>query len=219
VGPVDPKAALLSRIRAALGSRVDRRPRNPLAEPDVPPAGPGAGPAGVAGFREQLEAQGGTVLEGPVLDPLLPDLAEALRREGVAALLSPKDDGPARAVAEALVPFGPFAIAGEDDVRQAEPPVTAGIQSAESAVAETGTIVQTSRGGRTLLPGLLTDVHVALLSPDAVVPRLEDALGGLAGDPPRAVSLITGPSRTDDIEMSPTAGVLGPRKVIAVITP
>jgi L-lactate dehydrogenase complex protein LldG len=219
VEPVDPKAALLSRIREALGNRVERRRRDSSAAPDVPHAGPGAGPAGVARFRERLEAAGGTVLEGPGLDPLLPALAEALRREGVASLLCPENDGQARTVAEALVPFGPFAIAGEGEVRQAAPPVTAGIQSAESAVAETGTIVQTSRGGRTLLPGLLTDVHVALLPPDAVVPRLEDALGGLADDPPRAVSLITGPSRTVDIEATPAAGVHGPRKVIAVITP
>ena len=79
------------------------------------------------------------------------------------------------------------------------------------------TLVQTSREGRSQLPGLVSDVHVALLAPDRFVDAMEDWLETLSTDPPRNISLITGPSRTADIELTLTVGVHGPRKVIAVL--
>lgn len=173
----------------------------------------------IARFREMFESQGGILLAGSSLEPLLPDLGEALRISGVSALFFPPGDERARLMAETLVPFGPFTLASPEGARLPSAPVSAGIQTAECAIAETGTIVQTGRGGKTLLPGLIADVHVALLAPSAIVGRMEECLDALSEDLPRNVSFITGPSRTADIEQTITIGAHGPKKVIAVLLP
>ncbi|MBI5419202.1 MAG: LUD domain-containing protein [Deltaproteobacteria bacterium] len=213
--PVNPKDRLIRRVAAALRGHKGPVPAAPPASLPVPAGGANR----VARFQELFEAQGGDFLSASALEPLLLALGEALRLSGVATLLFPNDDPAARQVAEALVPFGPFTLASPSELRQPSGRPVAGIQSAEYAVAETGSLVQTSRGGKTLLPGLLADVHVALLSPAAFVDRMDECLAALSDDPPRNISFITGPSRTADIEQTLTIGAHGPRKVIAVVFP
>jgi len=214
--PVDKKEELIRRIAVALRGHEGAKaaPRPPAGA-----AGTGAGADRISRFREQFEEQGGNFLAGPSLEALLPALGEGLRLSGVTVLFFPPEDADARQVAEALVPFGPFSLASPAEVRQPSPPRSAGVQSAEFAIAETGSIVQTSRGGKTLLPGLLADVHVALLSPAAFVDRMEECLAALAEDPPRNISFLSGPSRSADIEQTLTIGAHGPKKTIAVVFP
>lgn len=212
--PIGGKVELIRRIAVAL------RGHEGAKEAPSPPAAPedaSGGAERIARFRERFEAQGGNFLSGPGLESLLPTLGEALRISGITALFFPEDDAGARTAAEALVPFGPFTLVSSAEARQPAPPETAGLQTAEFAVAETGSIVQTSRGGKTLLPGLLSDVHVVLLSPGAFVERMEECLAALAEDPPRNISFLTGPSRTADVEQTLTIGAHGPKKMIAVL--
>ena len=214
--PIGGKEELIRRIAVAL------RGHEGAKDAPRPPAGP-AGTASEADrirrFRESFETQGGDFLYGPGLEMVLPALGEALRISGVVALFFPEGDETARKAAEALVPFGPFTLVSSDEARQPSPPETAGFQTAEYAVVETGSIVQTSRGGKTLLPGLLADVHVSLLSPAALVDRMEECLAAFAEDPPRNISFLSGPSRSADIEQTLTIGAHGPKKMIAVLLP
>ncbi len=214
--PVKAKDDLLRRVRTAMrGHRCAERP-----DAGVPVhAGAASTDERIALFRNRLEDLGGTFVAGTSAEAAALSVWKALRDEGVTALLFPGDDRAARALADALVPLGPYRIASPDELRQAAPPACAGIQSAEYAIAETGTLVQTSGGGKTLLPGLVTDVHVAVLTPAAFVDRMEECLAALASNPPRNISFITGPSRTADIELTLTVGVHGPGKVIAVLLP
>ena len=76
---------------------------------------------------------------------------------------------------------------------------------------------QTSRGGKTLVPGLLAEVHVAVVPREALLPAMEDCLPALAEEIPRNISFITGPGKTADIEQTMTVGAHGPRKVIVVL--
>jgi L-lactate dehydrogenase complex protein LldG len=140
-----------------------------------------------------------------------------LRAEGVTALFFPEDDAAAREIAEALVPFGPFSLTTGAEVRGGSAAVTAGFRAAEAAIAETGTIVETSRGGKTLLPGLIADVHVSIVPAAVVVARMEEALASFTADPPRNVSFLTGPSKTGDIEQTLTVGAHGPKKAIVLL--
>lgn len=211
--PVKGMDDLLRRVRTALHGR-----RCSETGAAVPVHAGSASPAErVDLFRGRFEALGGTFVAGASAEAAAGAVRQALRDEGVTALLVPEDDPAARSLADAVAPMGPYRIASPDEIRQTAPPVSAGIQSAEYAIAETGTLVQTSGGGRTLLPGLVTDVHVALLAPEAFVDRMEECLAALANNPPRNISFITGPSRTADIELTLTVGVHGPRKVIAVL--
>lgn len=211
------KEVLIARIRAALGGHAEagtRRGRTVQVLPE-----PDRSLDRIALFRERFEDTGGSFLEAASPEAVLPVLGESLRREGVSALIFPGDDERAVRLGEELVPFGPFRIVSPEELRRPAPPVTAGIQTAEFAIGETGTIVQTSRGGNTLLPGLLTDFHVALVPSGIVCVETEECLRVLAEDPPRNISLITGPSRTADIELTLTIGVHGPRGVFAILLP
>jgi L-lactate dehydrogenase complex protein LldG len=172
----------------------------------------------VALFAERFTAAGGVLLRGQV-EKALSDLGETLRAEGVTALFFPEGDAAAREIAEALVPFGPFRLTTGAEVRGGSAAVTAGFRSAEAAIAETGTIVETSAGGKTLLPGLIADVHVSIVPLGSVVARMEEALAAFTADPPRNISFLSGPSKTADIEQTLTVGAHGPKKAIALLLP
>lgn len=89
-----------------------------------------------------------------------------------------------------------------------------GITSAAWAVAETGTLVMQSAPGHERLASLLPPVHIALIEAEQILPDLFDLFAQLqTGEPgglPSNVTLITGPSKTGDIELKLTTGVHGP---------
>ena len=170
----------------------------------------------VAQFTNAFTAAGGFLLRGPV-ETVLSDLGELLRAEGVTALFFPADDAAAREIAEALVPFGPFSLTTGAEVRGGSAAVTAGFRAAEAAIAETGTIVETSAGGKTLLPGLIADVHVSIVRVASVVARMDEALASFTAAPPWNISFLTGPSKTADIEQTLTVGAHGPKKAIVLL--
>jgi L-lactate dehydrogenase complex protein LldG len=98
-----------------------------------------------------------------------------------------------------------------------------GITSVDWAVAETGSLVVCARpGGQGRSVSLLPAVHVALLTPRQIVPDLFDLLRALddehgAAGLPSNVTLITGPSKTGDIQLKLTTGVHGPGEVHMII--
>ena len=100
-----------------------------------------------------------------------------------------------------------------------------GITQAEYAIAETGAIVDVSFTDEQRLLSSFTRVHIALLEPSRVLPRLADfaprireMLGVQSGERRKpAVTLIGGPSRTADIELKQVLGVHGPHEVHVVI--
>lgn len=91
-----------------------------------------------------------------------------------------------------------------------------GISSVSLAVAETGTLVMQSGPGRERLASLLPPVHVAIVEAAQIVPDLFDAFDRLGAEGlenlPSNLVLITGPSKTGDIELTLTTGVHGPGK-------
>jgi L-lactate dehydrogenase complex protein LldG len=96
----------------------------------------------------------------------------------------------------------------------------AGITGAERAVAATGTLVLTYGEGRGRGVGLLPDIHIAVLAADRVVGDLPTALQlayARGGPPPAAITLVTGPSASSDIEKIRVTGVHGPRHVGVVV--
>ncbi|MCR8643451.1 lactate utilization protein C [Paenibacillus sp. N1-5-1-14] len=91
----------------------------------------------------------------------------------------------------------------------------AGLVYATHGIAETGSIVLYNRGDRGRLVSLLPNQVLAVLRTSDIVPRLTQVL---AMAEPRAIdtsciNIITGPSRTSDIEMDLTIGVHGPGRI------
>jgi L-lactate dehydrogenase complex protein LldF len=89
----------------------------------------------------------------------------------------------------------------------------AGITGVLAGIAETGTLVIPGGAGRPLTASLLPGIHIAVLRAADILPSLEQAirLPEVASTP--ATVLVTGPSRTGDIEMTLTIGVHGPKEV------
>ena len=97
--------------------------------------------------------------------------------------------------------------------RGPNPTLKAGLTGALSAIAETGTLVIHSGQGRPLGASLLAEFHIAIIRSSQIVPSLEEALRNNEVRNASALALITGPSRTADIEMTLTIGVHGPKEL------
>ena len=114
------------------------------------------------------------------------------------------------------------------DVREAESPARvadapAGLSTAELAIAETGSVLLAENALEARVVGMLTLTHFVLVRKETLFPMLEDAgklLVGLTNsgsDQRHYISLVTGPSRTADIERTLTIGVQGPKAFCVIL--
>jgi L-lactate dehydrogenase complex protein LldG len=95
--------------------------------------------------------------------------------------------------------------------------IDAGITNVQAAIAETGTLVCTSGEGLPRGLSLVPPIHIAIVFETDIVPDLIDFLPRMSGPLPTNVVLITGPSKTADIEGVLITGVHGPRSVEVVV--
>lgn len=89
-----------------------------------------------------------------------------------------------------------------------------GITWADLAIAETGTLLLSTGPQRQRLASLTPPTNLVLVREDAIVAHLEEAMERYAEG--RTSVLITGPSRTADIEGVLVRGVHGPGDLIVV---
>jgi L-lactate dehydrogenase complex protein LldG len=207
----------LQRVRAAVAEGNRAGGATPL--PDRAGVGyQGAGGDPVARLRDELTAAGGRFHEAR-------DAAEAL--VVVRRIAAEKD---ARRV---LIGDGDIlesmdletALPGIEviRVRSLEPPgeraaffsADVGVSGVDHVIAETGTIVLATRRDQPRSLSLLPPVHVAVARRDQILADLFDLFDG--GSSPACLSLITGPSKTGDIELKLVTGVHGPGEVHLVL--
>jgi L-lactate dehydrogenase complex protein LldG len=108
------------------------------------------------------------------------------------------------------------------DIREgrAEATDTVSVQHAFAGIAETGTLMLPSSPERPVTLNLLADTEIAVLRASAIVGAYEEAWDKLRaeiGQMPRNVMLITGPSRSADIEQTLELGAHGPRRLHVVL--
>ena len=146
-------------------------------------------------FVEELAALGGHAYL--VSEQELPArLAEFLKSRGIDHVLA--DESGARHVTEITI------------LREPDPTVRAGVTEALCGIAETGSLVLIAGAGQTLTASLLPEIHVAVLKTSRLVPTLDEVLHRPELRTAQAGVIVTGPSRTADIEMTLTIGVHGP---------
>ncbi len=95
-----------------------------------------------------------------------------------------------------------------------------GVGAAFAGVAETGTLVMLSGADNPTTINFLPDDHIVVVSALQIVAHLEDAwrlLRDRATVMPRTVNLITGPSRTADVEQTIQLGAHGPRRLHVIV--
>jgi L-lactate dehydrogenase complex protein LldG len=94
------------------------------------------------------------------------------------------------------------------------------LQHAFAAIAETGTLMLPSAPQRPTTLNLLADTEIVLLRASRLVGAYEEAwdlLRAELGGMPRNVMLVTGPSRSADIEQTLELGAHGPRQLHVVL--
>jgi L-lactate dehydrogenase complex protein LldG len=91
------------------------------------------------------------------------------------------------------------------------------IEEVEGAIAETGSLICTSKSAQPVQAGLLTPHHVAIVSAANIYEKLEDFFNSLGDSLPTNITLETGPSRTADIELTLTIGVHGPGRLTVIV--
>jgi L-lactate utilization protein LutC len=149
-------------------------------------------------FADELVSIGARIYRLP--DEQVPArLVEFLRQRGVERVFVDK----AGEKYTAEIPF----------TRQADPSIRVGVTGAFAGIADTGSLILVGGESRSLSASLLPDIHIALLRAADIVPTLSDAIGRQEIRSAPAAVIITGPSRTADIEMTLSIGVHGPKEL------
>ncbi|MGB2710481.1 MAG: LUD domain-containing protein [Conexibacter sp.] len=92
----------------------------------------------------------------------------------------------------------------------------AAVSHAAYALADTGSVVLLS-SDEPRAQSLLAFTHVTVVRTDTILPDLEALFEALGGELPSSVAIVTGPSRSADIEQRLAVGVHGPGDVHVVL--
>jgi L-lactate dehydrogenase complex protein LldG len=132
--------------------------------------------------------------------------------------LDPLDPALARLVTEAVAERGSHII-DPNKVKSLDAQFDAivGITGVFAVIAETGTLVLASDTTRSRGTFLIPPVHIAVVRQFQVIPDMLDLWPLVGNMPPTALTLITGPSKTADIEGILVTGVHGPGAVHVIL--
>jgi len=113
-------------------------------------------------------------------------------------------------------PLGGIAGLGFRVTRELAAETRIGISQLGWALADTGTLVQDAAAVEPRLVSTLPDIHIALVPTSGILPDMPALLERLTPDQSSYIAMITGPSRTADIERVLTIGVHGPERLVIV---
>ena len=103
-----------------------------------------------------------------------------------------------------------------DVTRELAATARVGVSEMDWAVANTGTLASAADGVAGRLVSMLPPLHVALLASEKILPDLPALLEKLSPAQTSYLALVTGPSRTADIERVLTIGVHGPARLVII---
>jgi L-lactate utilization protein LutC len=220
-----PRDAFLQRVRRAV--RAGNRPgEGGPVEPRGDVGYQGAGPDPVTRFCEELTAAGGKahpVPDGQAAVARILELAKdkAARKVllGHGALIDRLNLGdPLRSLG---VEVNVVDQVSPDDGRDTFFAADLGITGVDYLIAETGSVVLGASPQEPRSLSLLPPVHIAIAERGQIVPDLFDLFERPgwkeSGGPPSCLSVITGPSKTGDIELRLVTGVHGPGEIHVVL--
>ena len=215
--------AILGRIRRSLGvtkgdpgrraiviARLENAPKGVIpARGQLPPAGQRTL------FRKMAEKVSATVAEIVSRDDIPKAIAEYLRGQNLPATVRIGEDALLTRLPWEKTPLevtqGP--TVGDDPVS---------VRHAFAGVAESGTLVLASGVENPTTLNFLPETHIVVLAGKDLVGDYEAAWAKLRGQYgkgvlPRTVNLITGPSRSGDIEQTIILGAHGPRRLHIIV--
>jgi L-lactate dehydrogenase complex protein LldG len=204
---------MFSDIRSALGRTSGQAP-TPLAAPLLR-APRMSRDQYVETFVQRFEKLAGKAFVVPDPSAVVLQLSALLDGKDVVASNAPFLD----ACGITSLPQVKSGFTDRDALRDACAVADIGITSADYVLAETGTLVMLSSRQEARLVSLLPPVHVAVVPRSRIVANLDELLTLLPKPAEQSSSmvLITGPSRTADIEQILVRGVHGPGEIYALI--
>jgi len=204
---------ILHRIRTALGRSAGQSagdaPPVRLVVPEVDRE------ARIRSFTAQLEGLGGKVQRAASAEEARALVAAAIEGKSAVASNAPF-------LAECGIAGLEGVESGITERRQLQErcaAVRVGITSADYALADTGSLVLLSSAHEARLISLLPREHIAVVPLERMLTGLDELFAVLPAPAERTSSmvLITGPSRTADIEQILVRGAHGPGQVLAIL--
>jgi L-lactate dehydrogenase complex protein LldG len=199
--PTDQAAMLRARLNAHPRQLIPARSRLSHAEQ-------------VALFVANLEKEFGSVSRVPDAEAVPGAVADYLATQNLPMSLVMAPHPQLRAI--------PWSIRPLLEIREgrAQASDLVSLQHAFAAIAETGTLMLPSAPERPTTLNLLADTEIAVVRASRLVGAYEEAwdlLRAELGGMPRNVMLVTGPSRSADIEQTLELGAHGPRRLHVVL--
>jgi L-lactate dehydrogenase complex protein LldG len=214
---------ILANIRRSLGVTGSEAPRRfeverRIAEAPagvVPQRGQGDVAARTATFRAEAERGDASVAEVASLPEVPSEVARFLRDNNCPATVRMGADSRL-----AAMPWSETALeilSGSSDGHDVN-----AVSMALAGVAETGTLALVSGGDNPTTLNFLPDNHIVVVRKEDIVADYESVFARLRaaygkGSAPRTLNLVTGPSRSADIEQTLLLGAHGPRRLHIVV--
>ena len=194
---------------AMLRDRLDRHPRHPIPARSRLPH-----PQQVDLFIRNVEKEFGTVARVADASAVPAAIADYLAAQNKPSRLVMAPHPELQAI--------PWSNRPLLDIREGPAQATdqVSVQHGFAGIAETGTIMLPSAPERPTTLNLLADTAIVILRAAAITGAYEEAWDRLRteiGPMPRNVMLVTGPSRSADIEQTLELGAHGPRNLHVVL--
>lgn len=189
---------ILSRIR---DRRMKSAPRPSSFTPPAPQ------PDLVAQFVARAQAVHAEVRALNSRDEIGAAIADLLRARNLPAIVHMPADA-------AELSLGGLTVKGD-----APGPDDTTVAFAPFAIAETGTLAYPAAQARPASWHFRPGFEIAVLRADDILPHLENVLARIRTALPHTVNLVSGPSRTGDIEQTLELGAHGPKALAILIVP
>lgn len=204
--------------QAALKARLPEMPRVKERLPDL-------APVDLAQLFRSRARDVDAVVHGPVTQHGVPKAVAGIAAGHESRSFMAWDDLPASGVIAALTTSGLVRMDGTVpnqrrlDHQAAYRTLDLGLTGADAGIAESGSVALIHGPGRPRMASLVPEIHIALLETS----RIHRTLAHWANRHPETTAettnlvLVTGPSRTGDIELQLNLGVHGPRHLHIVL--
>lgn len=216
-------ASAMSNARSAILERLRKAPKKPVPElPAWIPYTTTNEPA-MDRFRRLMKAVNGEIIETKRAD-FVATLRQILADKQAKNLLyAPSTDiGRALDAAWTSVP-GPQLVAYDKPIEEMKAvminDIDAGITSTMGAIADTGSLIVWPSVDEPRLMSLVPPIHIAVLEASKMFDSFAEAVAKLNWNkkPPGNTLLISGPSKTADIEGILCYGVHGPKQLVVIV--
>jgi len=222
-GTIGARAAILGKIRRQLGVTAEDPKRNAAVDARLTRAPKGVVPARgqldaagrIALFTEKMEKASASVARVTNVEAIPTAVAEYLRAHNLPAAVRMGEDALLNALPwqKTSIEVSHGASEGSDAV---------GLSHAVAAVAESGTLVLTSGADNPTTLNFLPATHIVAVEAAAIAGDFEAVWAQLRkrygkGVLPRTVNMVSGPSRSADIEQKLQLGAHGPKDLHVII--